>query len=347
MQKIVIHKAGGYDQLKLETHPDPTAEKGKIVVRNQAAGVNFADIAVRLGLYASAKKYVGWPITPGFDVAGEVTAVGEGVQGIRPGDRVFGVTLFGGYSTHVALPAHHVRPIPSGINMEEAGGFPTVFITAYHALYQQANLRRGMNVLVHSAAGGVGTALLQLLKVAGCRSVGVVGSTAKVKTAVEFGASEVIDKSRDNLWATAEKLAPQGYDLILDANGVATLKESYRHLAPCGRLVSYGFHSMLGKRTGRVNWLKLLWSLLRTPRFSPLNMAQENKGVVAFNLSSLFTRTDLFEEAIGNLTQWLQEGKIRAPKVTTYPLAQAAQAQRALESGQTTGKLVLITNGVK
>ena len=215
-------------------------------------GINYADCCVRMGVYSSAKDYVGWPITPGFEVAGTV------------GDRrVVAVTRFGGYSSHLVVPDHQVFDIPEGVATEAAAGFPTVFLTAYYALFMAAHVREGDTVLVHSAAGGVGTAAVQLAKLGGARVVGVVGSSHKVD---KVEADAVIDASRGSLWKEAEGHAPEGYDVILDANGVSTLGKSYKHLRPTGRLVTYGFASMLprGRGGGRVSWLKLLWTYLRT-----------------------------------------------------------------------------------
>lgn len=135
------------------------------------------------------------------------------------------------------VPRGQLLRRPEALTAEQAAGFPAVALTAWWALFELAHPRRGSNVLVHSAAGGVGSMLVQLAKVAGCRVVGVVGAPHKVEPVRQLGADAVIDKSREPLWATAEKLAPQGFDVVLDANGVSTLGGSYRHLAPAGKLV--------------------------------------------------------------------------------------------------------------
>ncbi|TQF11839.1 zinc-binding dehydrogenase, partial [Myxococcus llanfairpwllgwyngyllgogerychwyrndrobwllllantysiliogogogochensis] len=154
-RKVVIPKAGGYGQLRLENLNQLSPGPGEVVVATEAIGVNYADCVIRMGLYASAKEYVGWPITPGFEFAGTVQSVGAGVEDLAPGARVFGVTRFGGYATHVAVPRHQVFALPSKLTMEQAAGFPAVFLTAYYALFELAHPRPGTNVLVHSAAGGV------------------------------------------------------------------------------------------------------------------------------------------------------------------------------------------------
>jgi synaptic vesicle membrane protein VAT-1 len=341
MRKIVIHRAGSYRELRLEDHPDPTPGPGEVVVAVEAAGVNYADCIVRMGLYESAKKYIGWPITPGFEVAGTVVALGAGVGDIAVGARVFGVTRFGGYASSVAIPRHQVFALPQPFTVEQASAFPAVFMTAYYALYELVRLRPEMRVLVHSAAGGVGGALLQLGKIAGCRMVGVVGAAHKVDAARRLGADEVIDKSHKPLWAAAERAALEGYDVVLDANGADTLKESYRHLASGGKLVVYGFHTMLPRQGGRPSYPKLALDYLRTPRYNPLDLCNDNKSVLAFNLSYLFHRTDLLREAMERLLGWVEEGRIQPPPITTFPMERVAEAHRAIESGATVGKLVL------
>jgi NADPH:quinone reductase-like Zn-dependent oxidoreductase len=296
-----------------------------------------------MGVYESAKKYVGWPITPGFEYAGVVSEVGREVEHLKPGDTVFGVTRFGGYSTHVRADADLVWPRPRALDALEAAAFLAVHLTAYHGLLQTVAIRPGMQVLVHSAAGGVGSALVALCKLQGLHVVGVVGSSHKVAHVRELGADAVIDKSRDPLWSEAKRLRPDGFDLVFDANGPETLRESYAHLKPTGKLLVYGFHSMLPKRGGRFGYLKAGLGLLRLPRFSPLRMTADNKGVVGFNLSFLFDRKDLLQAAVQDLSGWIEDGRLARPRVRAFPLEEVAQAHRELESGTTTGKLVLRT----
>jgi NADPH:quinone reductase-like Zn-dependent oxidoreductase len=341
MKKIVVHRPGGYDRLVLEEHPDLLPGPGEVVVDVKSAGVNYADCCVRWGVYSSAKKYVGWPITPGFEVAGHVRAVGEGVTHLRPGDPAMVITRFNGYATQVKVPASQVFPIPEGFSMEEAAAFPGVYMTAYHALYQIVRIRPGGTLLVHSAAGGVGTALLQLARAGGFRTVGVVGSAHKVEAAKRFGANEVIDKSSADLWREAERLAPGRYDAIFDANGAETLLESYRHLAPTGKLVAYGAHTLLPKSGGKLNYLKLVRGFFKVPKFNPLVLLSQNRTVTGFNLSFLFEREDLLTEGMNALLQGVKDGKIQPPAVTLFPLGEVGRAHAAIESGQTVGKLVL------
>lgn len=342
MKKIVIEKAGNYDQLKLKEFPDLKPASGEILIETRAIGVNFADCCVRMGVYSSAKKFIGWPITPGFEVSGTVLAVGEGVTQVKPGQKVIALTFFGGYSSHVIAREELVFPLPAHLSFEEGAAIPAIFLTAYYALLELAHPRKGDSILVHSAAGGVGSTLVQLGKMLGCKVIGVVGSSHKVDAVHALGADFVIDKSKVNLWEEASKLAPKGYDVVLDANGIETLKMSYKHLSSGGKLVVYGFHTMFSKGRGTPNWFKMIWDYIRTPRFNPLQMTNANHSVLAFNLSYLFDKKAFLAEAMTAILQALEEKKLAPPRTTTYPLENAADAHRDLESGKTVGKLILI-----
>jgi NADPH:quinone reductase-like Zn-dependent oxidoreductase len=239
------------------------------------------------------------------------------------------------------VPRAQVFTIPRGLDTAQAAGLPTVFLTAWFALHELAHVRRGEAVLIHSAAGGVGTAAVQLAAHAGAQVTAVVGSAHKRELPRQLGAHHVIDKSGEDLWRVAARLAPDGYAVILDANGVSTLADSYAHLAPLGRLVVYGFHSMMPKVGGRPNWLKLARDYLRTPRFNPLRLTADNKSVLAFNLSFVSSRTDLLIPAMEGILRGFAEGWLQPPPVARYPLADVARAHADLESGRTVGKLVL------
>lgn len=341
MRAVVVHRPGGYERLRVEARPSPRPAPGEVVVGARAIGVNYADCVVRMGLYASAKKYVGWPITPGFELAGDVLAVGDGVRDLAVGDPVMAVTRFGGYATEVAVPRAQVFPFPRGYSAAQAAAFPTVALTAWYALFELARPAAGDRVLVHSAAGGVGSTLVQLARAAGAEVTGVVGGAHKVDVARSLGAAHVIDRSREALWRRAEAIAPGGYAAVFDANGADSLRASWAHLGAPGRLVVYGFHAMLPKTGGRPSWARLAWSWLRTPSFSPLEMTGENRSVMGFNLSYLFARRDVLGRAMGELLAQVDAGRLVSPPVTELPFSEVAEAHRRLESGATVGKLVL------
>lgn len=342
MKLISIAKPGSFDRLRLVDAPEPKPARGEVKVNVRAVGVNFADVVIRLGLYESAKKYVGWPITPGFEISGEVAELGEGVTDLQVGERVFGVTRFGGYASQVCAPRSQLFRVPAALSHAQAASFPTVHLTAYYALREVLRTRPGQTVLVHSAAGGVGLAAMQLARADGLQAIGIIGSSHKRDVALEYGAAHVVDKSVQALWPEVERLAPGGLHYVLESNGAETLKQSYEHLRPTGRLVIYGFTSMLSRGSGRPNWLKMAREFLRIPRFHPLQMVDANKGVIAFNLSYLFEEQAMLTESMTRMLGELEAGVLKPLPVSEFPLAEASEAHRALQSGTTVGKLVLV-----
>jgi NADPH:quinone reductase-like Zn-dependent oxidoreductase len=259
------------------------------------------------------------------------------------------VRRFGAYASCVDVPRHQVFALPRAldreVSMHEAAGLPVVYETAWYALHPLASIRTGQTLLVHSGAGGVGGAILQLAKQAGCTTVAVVGRSDKIAVARTLGATHVIDKSREDLWTRAKELAPRGYDVVLDANGAETLSRSYDALRSPGRLIVYGFHTMLPRAgestTGRPSWRRLATSWLRTPRFDPLKLTGQNKSVMGFNLSYLFEERTILEEAMTAIWRGLGDGSLTPLPTRTFPFDHVADAHRAIESGTTTGKLVL------
>lgn len=345
MHKIVIDRAGHYDQLRYQEQPSAALPDGHVRIAVEACGVNYADCIVRMGLYSSAKKYVGWPITPGFEVAGRIIESGDGADALPLGTDVIAVTRFGGYSDELVVPRSQVWRRPKGLTAVQAAAMPSVSLTAWYALVELARPERGESVLVHSAAGGVGQALVQMALARGCRVVGVVRGAHKVDTVRALGDVTVVDKSVEkNPWPAIEAAAPDGFGAVFDANGVATLRQSYRHLSARGRLVIYGFATMLPKGGQRVSWLRLAWHAIRTPRFNPLLLTQNNHSVMGFNLSYLFDHQSVLERAMTSLLPWIEDGTLAPPPTRTWPLHDAAGAHRAIESGTTVGKLVLTTD---
>jgi len=342
MQKILVRRPGGYDRLERIDVALPSPSPGEVLVETAGIGVNFADVVVRLGLYPSAKKYVGWPITPGFEFSGRVVGLGEGVADLALGDAVYGVTRFGAYASHVVVPRRQLFAAPSTVPLAHAGAIPVPFLTAYYALVMLGGAGPGKKVLVHSAAGGVGSAAVQMARALGCSVVAVVGSPHKVEAVRALGADVVIDKSTEQLFRVAAEAAGEGFDLVLDANGYETLRGSYRSLRPTGKLIVYGAHSMLSRGSARPNWLKLAWTFLRTPWFSPLSLTNENKSILAFNLSYLFEERELLETAMTRIGAWFESGALGLPRVQEYPFSEVQQAHAALQSGKTIGRLLLL-----
>lgn len=345
-KKLQIEKAGGYEVLQWKDFPVAQAQDDQVVVATKAVGVNYADCLVRWGVYESAKKFVGWPITPGFEFSGKVLSVGPLVKNVSVGDSVVGITRFNAYSTHVTAPAHQIYKMPAELNFEQAAGFPAVYLTAYHSLFQIAHLFPKSKILVHSAAGGVGTALCQLARRAGFYVVGVVGSQHKVEVAKSCGADEVIVRDPEGtFWKTLKEKCPQGYDAVFDAQGPESYRKSFDLLGSSGKLFVYGAHGLMPKQGGRINWIKLAWTAIRqNVTFKPFEMITFNRSICGFNVSFLFDKKEMISGGMEALFQALKEGTLKAPPVETFSFADVAKAHQRIESGQSVGKIVLTNN---
>lgn len=342
MRKVAIPSAGDYSKLKFVEFDSLTAQDDEVLVQVSYAGVNYADCLVRFGVYASAKEYVGWPITPGFEVSGEVLSVGSKVRNFKKGDLVIGFTRFGGYSTHICLKESHTFLLPKSMTLAQGAAFPSVYATAYYCLLQIFNLPKNAKILVHSVAGGVGSALLQIAKAKNITVCGIVGSTSKIDYVKKMGCDFIYDKSAPGFsWEQVKKDHPQGFDAVYDANGYTTLKHSYELVRPTGKLVVYGAHSLLPKNGGRINYLKAGLGLLKTPRFNPLDMVTANKSLICFNVSFLFEEKDLIQENINQLLAMIESKQIAPPQVKEYLFDDVVSAHKAIESGLSVGKLVL------
>lgn len=328
-RRIVVEKGGGLEALRLVEDEAPKPREGETLVDVTACGVNYADVIVRMGRYEAAKGE--YPITPGFEFAG-TTADGR---------RVFGVTRFGGYASKIAAPSERLWPIPRGWSDAQAAGFPAVFLTAYHGLFNVGHAAAGEVALIHSAAGGVGMALTQLAKAAGLATVGVVGRSDKVAVAKKNGCDFVIDKSTEPLWTKVDEYARDGLDLVFDANGITTPRPGFERLKAGGRILLYGFAEIMPKAVHDPSIARLAWNWLRVPRFSGLEMTTTNRSVGGFNLAFLFHKLSIASAGMERMLGWAAEGKIQPLPVAEYALERAADAHAALESGRTTGKLVL------
>ncbi|CAN5466330.1 medium chain dehydrogenase/reductase family protein [soil metagenome] len=342
MLKIVARRPGGPGLLRLMEVPPPRCGPGEVVIAVRAAGVNFADCVARMGLYRSAWEMAGWPLTPGFEVAGHIAAHAADVTELPQGLPVIALTRFGGYAEQVAVPASQVFAISPLLSMEEAAATPVSFLTALHALALAAP-PPGSGVLIHSAAGAAGLALIRVATSQGLRVIGVVGGEAKRETALEAGAEAVIVRARG--WpGEARALAPRGYAAVFDAGG-DTLRASAALVAPMGRLIAYGSHGIVSRRGGLLSLPLTALRYLRMPRFGALELANNNRSVMGFNLSYLFDQQALIAAMMAELIEGMASGRFPPPPIMTLPLRDAAEAHRKLQSGRTTGKLVLVCGG--
>ncbi len=314
--------------------PDPPVTPGAVRIRVHYAGINFSDLLARQGLYPDAPKP---PCVIGYEVAGIVDAVADGVGTPRVGDRVIAMTPFGGQSELVVVAAGAVFPLPEAWSFEVGAAFPVVYLTAHHLLVRVAAARPGESVLVHSAAGGVGLAVAELARILDLRVLGLA-SSGKHDVLRSYGV-EPLD-GRDPQWPDAvRRLAPDGVDIVLDPVGGQSWRQGYALLAPLGRLVCFGASEVsVGLRR---NMLRVLWKALRWPRFAPLRLMSDNRTVAGVNLGHLWTAEQVIRPQVEALLRYAREGRLRPRVDRVFPLAEAAAAHRYMHERRNVGKVVL------
>lgn len=337
MRQIWITKAGAPEVLQVREAPDPEVTPGSVRVRVRAAGINFADLMARLGLYPDAPPL---PCVVGYEVAGVVDAIGEGVTDLAVGDRVFGMPKFGGYTDTLVIPALQTFRIPSDMSFEQAAALPVVYLTAYYMMLFTGNLREGSHVLIHSAAGGVGLAAIQLAKTKRCVIYGTA-SPSKHAFLREQGCDHPIDSNGD--WAPAVRSLlgdRDGLDLVLDAVGGPSWKRGYDLLGPAGRLVCFGISGAAKGKTRSL--IGAIGQLLQIKKYSPIDLMNDNRTVGGCNMGHLFGRLDLLRPQFEALLELWREGKI-VPRVDkTFPFDEAAAAHHYLHDRKAMGKVLLV-----
>jgi len=336
MRQVWISKAGPPEVLEVREAPDPQASPGQVRIRVNAAGINFADLMARVGLYPDAPKI---PCVVGYEVSGVIDQVGEGVAGLAVGDRVFGMPKFGGYTDVIALSTEQVFKLPSAMTFEEAAALPVVYITAYNMMFFIGNLRPGSSVLVHSAAGGVGIAAIQLAKMRGCTILGTA-SKSKHEYLRAQGCTHPIDSQGDYAAAARAIVGDRGIDLILDPVGGKSWTEGYELLAPCGRLVAFGF-SAAAAGTSR-NLLHAAMQFLKVKKWSPMRLMEDNKTIAGTNMGHLFGRLDLLRPQFEELLKLYETGHIKPHVDRTFRFEEAAAAHHHIHDRKAIGKVLLV-----
>ncbi len=333
MRAVVITKRGDPSVLQVQQRPDPPPPgPGQLRVAVRAAGVNFADHLARVGLYPDAPKL---PAVVGYEVAGTVEAVGDGVGPDRVGERVVAGTRFGGYAEIVNVAAGDSVLLPDALSFEQGAAVPVNYATAWAALHGYGSLRAGERVLVHAAAGGVGIAAIQFAKAAGAEVHGTA-SPAKHDKLAELGVDRCIDYRRDGWW---KGLGP--YDLVLDALGGTSLRRSYRLLRPGGRLVGYGVSAMQqGEKRSLRRAAPQALAMLRG--FNLLSQLEDSKAVIGLNMLRLWDDRGTLEPWITPLTKALDDGTISPIVHAAVPFAEAPEAHRILAARENIGKVVLV-----
>jgi len=341
MRAIVVSRHGSPDVLEERELPDPRLKPQDLRVRVEAAGVNFADVMGRVGLYPDAPKL---PFAPGYEVAGVVEEVGEKADpGFAPGTRVMAVTRFWGYADRARIPSHAAVPLGGDVSFATAAAVPVNYLTAYLALVHAGAARAGERVLVHGGAGGVGLAVVDLARPLGVELYATAGSDEKCRLLEERGVVRAFNyRTHDYEKATREALRGRGYHLILDPLGPESFAKGMRLLEPLGRIVCYGFSSLVTGPKRRL-WHAAV-SILKLHKVNPIVLMNENKGIHGLNLAHLFDEKDLQRRGLRELRDRLDRGEIRPTIDSTFPLtaAGAAAAHERLHARANVGKIVLV-----
>ncbi|RMG15770.1 MAG: alcohol dehydrogenase [Deltaproteobacteria bacterium] len=337
MRQVWIPKHGPPEVLEVREAPEPRPKAGEIRIQVAAAGINFADILARIGLYPDAPPL---PAVVGYEVAGTVDAVGEGVEGFSVGDRVAALTRFGGYSESVVVPVTQAVRVPEGLSLEKAAAVPVNFLTAWLMLVHLGNIHRGERVLIHSAGGGVGLAAVQIARWRGAEIFGTA-SAAKHGRLREMGVAHCIDYRREDFEARVREITGgEGVHLVLDAVGGESFRKSYRCLAPTGRLFLFGVSSFAPGR--RRDLFAVLRGFLSLPSFKPLDLMQRNRGVFGVNMGRLWHLSGLMEGILKALFERIEAGDFDPVVDRSFRFDEAAQAHRYIQDRKNFGKVLLV-----
>jgi NADPH:quinone reductase-like Zn-dependent oxidoreductase len=338
MRQIIFSKYGPPEVLTAREVAAVAPSDGEIRIAVHAAGVNFADLLARVGLYPDAPKP---PLVVGYEVAGVVDGVGAGVTRVFPGERVVALTRFGGYATSVVVPEAFVFPLPAVLSDAEGAALPVNYLTSLIALYRMANLSAGETVLIHGAGGGVGIAAVQLARLRRAVIIGTA-STAKHAALHAFVVDHLIDYRTADVTKEVRRITGnRGVDVVLDPLGGKSFSTSYRLLAPLGRMVMYGVSSI--SRGERRNWWHAARAVMQMSSFKPLSLINRNRGIFGLNLLHLWNEREQLATAMQFLLAEVSANRLRPVVARTFPLERAAEAHRFMQERANVGKIVLTT----
>jgi NADPH:quinone reductase-like Zn-dependent oxidoreductase len=342
MRAVVLTGHGGPEVLQVQERPDPPVGPGEVRVAVKAAGINFADTMARVGLYPEAPKP---PCVIGYEVAGEVESVGDGVDSHKPGDRVMAGTRFNGQAELITVPEDQAIPYPKKWSFEQAAAFPVNYGTAYAALVTMGGLRAGDRALIHAAAGGVGISAVQIAKVIGAEVFGTA-SGSKHDAIRAQGVRHAIDYRTQDFEAEVRRITNgEGVDVIIDATGPTNFRKDYRLLREGGRMVMFGM-TEASTGTGR-SIPRLVSSLARmplatTPWWKSLGTMSENKMVGGLNMLAWWDREKSLDRVLEPLEDLLAVGEMKPVVAESFPFERAGDAHRFIAERQNIGKVVLV-----
>lgn len=341
MQAVVLTRTGGPGVLQVQDWPDPALGPGEVRIAVRAAGLNFADTMARVGLYPATPKR---PCVLGYEVSGEIEAIGPDVTGFNLGQRVMAGTMFGGQAELATAKARDVMPLPDHLSFEQGAAFCVNYGTAYAAMVMMGGLRPDNRVLIHAAAGGVGLAATQIARNIGAEIFGTA-SAAKHAAIVKQGVQHPIDyRSQDFLTEVRRLTNGEGVDVVLDAMGPTSFRLDYRILRPGGRLIMYGLSEALNEdgrdlRAAVTSLLRLPFATM--PWWNAGRLLNQNRGVFGLNLLSWWRREGGMDRITSPLLADLGSGRLTPVVAKSFPFAQAGDAHRYLAERRNIGKVVL------
>ena len=337
MRQIVTTANGGVEVLQIQDAPDPTPAKGEVVVQVEAAGLNFADILARQGLYPDGPKK---PCVMGYEVAGTIAAAGEGVDPEFIGQAVVAMTRFRGQAEKVVVPENQLFAKPESLSFEQAAALPVNYLTAYALLSVMGSLHAGESVLIHNAGGGVGLAAIDIAKKIGATTYGTA-SPGKHEFLRARGLDHAIDyRNQDWLPVLQQLTNDRGVDLVIDPIGGSHWKQSYAALRHTGRLGMFGVST--ASANGLRGKLKMIKAAVQMPRFHPLGLLNKNRGVFGLNLGHLWHEPEKVATWMNVILEGVSEGWVRPHVDKAFPFAQVGEAHQYMESRKNTGKVVLV-----
>ncbi|HEX5833260.1 MAG TPA: medium chain dehydrogenase/reductase family protein [Pyrinomonadaceae bacterium] len=337
MRQIVTTGTGGVEVLKVQEKPDPQPRAGEVVIRVRAAGLNFADILSRQGLYPDSPPK---PVVMGYEVSGIIESVGEGINSDFVGKSVAAMTRFGGQSELVAVKARQVFDKPDSLTFEQAAAIPVNYLTAYALLVVMGSLHEGESVLIHNAGGGVGLAALDIAKKIGAVTYGTA-SPSKHKLLAERGLDHAIDyRTQDWQPVLMQLTNGRGVDLILDPIGGKHWKKSYASLRHTGRLGMFGVS--IASANGLMGKLKMLKAVAQTPWFFALPLVNRNRGVFGLNLGHMWHEPEKVAIWMRDILRGVGEGWVRPYVDQAFSFDDVAKAHQYMEARKNIGKVVLV-----
>jgi len=329
-----MNKAGSLDNLKLMEVDLPEPANNEVTVEVKAIGLNFADLFAIQGLYSATPK---GSFIPGLEYSGIILKIGNNIKDFEVGDKIMGAIRFGAYTTHLNIDSRYVLNIPTDWSFEDGASFIVQALTAHYSLVDLGNIKQNYTILIHSAAGGVGIFANRIAKKFNGYTIGTVGSESKRNFLINEGYDEVI--VRKNNFGEKLKLAlcDRKLDLVLESIGGKIFEESFKALAPSGRIIIYGGAQFMS-HSSRPNYLNVLYKYLTRPKVDPLSLSNINKSVMGFNLIYLWDRPD----ELKNMAEEILKMNLQKPHLgKVFSFKNLIEALRYFQRGKSIGKIVV------